>query len=172
MKYLFTLLTALFAITANAQELNKKLEDQIKHKQIMLNQCSRDGLVSFPEFKDSYDANYAAYNPDSTSFNALEKLLKNKKIRVVLGTWCGDSKFQVPHFLKIIDALKVHESDVTFIAVDGKKQAENGLLDGLNIERVPTFIFTDKNGKEIGRIVESPKKSLELDMIDLLTAKK
>ena len=172
MKYLFTIILGLFYLSSNAQEINKKLEDQLKHKQIMLNECSREGLVEFPEFKASYDANYESYKVDSAAALQLSKLMKDKKIKVVLGTWCGDSKFQVPNFLKIADAIKVDEKNVAFIAVDGAKKAENGLLDGLNIERVPTFIITDKKGKEIGRIVESPKKSLELDLIDILSAKK
>lgn len=172
MKYLFTAILGLFFVSANAQEINKKLEDQIKHKQIMLNECSREGLVDFPEFKASYDANYENYKVDSTSITQLEKLIKGKKIKVVLGTWCGDSKYQVPNFLKVTDALKVKEGDVTFIAVDGAKKAENGLIDGLDIQRVPTFIVTDKKGKEIGRIIEHPKKNLELDLIDILTVKK
>lgn len=172
MKYLFTIILGLFYLSSNAQEINKKLEDQLKHKQIMLNECSREGLVEFPEFKASYDANYESYKVDSAAALQLSKLMKDKKIKVVLGTWCGDSKFQVPNFLKIADAIKVDEKNVAFIAVDGAKKAENDLLDGLNIERVPTFIITDKKGKEIGRIVESPKKSLELDLIDILSAKK
>ena len=172
MKYLFTIILGLFYLSSNSQEINKKLEDQLKHKQIMLNECSREGLVEFPEFKASYDANYESYKVDSAAALQLSKLMKDKKIKVVLGTWCGDSKFQVPNFLKIADAIKVDEKNVAFIAVDGAKKAENDLLDGLNIERVPTFIITDKKGKEIGRIVESPKKSLELDLIDILSAKK
>ena len=172
MKYLFTIILGLFYLSSNAQEINKKLEDQLKHKQIMLNECSREGLVEFPEFKASYDANYESYKVDSAAALQLSRLMKDKKIKVVLGTWCGDSKFQVPNFLKIADAIKVDEKNVAFIAVDGAKKAENDLLDGLNIERVPTFIITDKKGKEIGRIVESPKKSLELDLIDILSAKK
>ncbi|MFN0290876.1 TlpA family protein disulfide reductase [Pedobacter helvus] len=172
MKYLFTIIIGLFFMVANAQEINKKLEDQIKHKQIMLNECSREGLVEFPEFKASYDANYENYKVDSTAISQLTKLMKDKKIKVVLGTWCGDSKYQVPNFLKVTDAIKVDEKQVSFIAVDGAKKAENGLLDGLDIQRVPTFIITDKKGKEIGRIIEHPKKSLELDLIDILTVKK
>ncbi len=172
MKYLFTMVLGLFFISANAQEINKKLEDQIKHKQIMLNECSREGLVTFPEFKASYDANYENYQVDSASVTQLTKLLKDKKIKVVLGTWCGDSKFQVPNFLKVADAAKVKEDHVAFIAVDGAKKAENGLLDNLNITRVPTFIITDKKGNEIGRITEFPKKSLELDLLEILAVKK
>jgi len=172
MKYIFAIMFGLFFVSANAQEINKKLEDQIKHKQIMLNECSREGLVEFPEFKASYDANYENYKVDSAAIPQLTKLMKDKKIKVVLGTWCGDSKFQVPNFLKVTDAIKIDEKHISFIAVDGAKKAENGLIDGLDIQRVPTFIIFDEKRKEIGRIIEHPKKSLELDLIDILTIKK
>ncbi len=101
----------------------------------------------------------------------LSKLVKGKKITIVLGSWCGDSKYQVPNFLKLADALKLSEKDITFIAVDGAKKAENGLIDKMKIERVPTFIFTDKKGAEVGRITERPHETLEKDMLIALAAK-
>jgi hypothetical protein len=41
-------------------------------------------------------------------------------------------------------------------------------IDDLKIEFVPTFIFF-KNDVEIGRIVEAPTESLEIDMVKILT---
>lgn len=172
MKNLLAGLIVLFAMNVSAQDLNKKMEDPNRHKEVLINQCTREAITSFAEFKASYDPNYAAYAVDSTSITQLHKLLKDKQITIVLGTWCGDSKLQVPHFLKIMDALKVDESKIKFIAVDGTKHAENGLLDNLKIERVPTFIFTDKKGNEVTRITERPLETLEKDMIKQLTAVK
>ncbi len=172
MKIIVSTILILFAINAGAQELNKKMEDPTKHKEVMLNICTREGITTFDEFKASYDANYATYKVDSTLIEELQKLVKGKKITIVLCTWCGDSKYQVPNFLKIADALKLEEKDMTIIAVDGEKKAENGLIDKLKIERVPTFIFTDKKGLEIGRITENPKVTLEKDMLNILTEAK
>lgn len=171
MKNIITGLILLLAMNAGAQELNKKIEDPNKHKQVLLNLCTREGITSFAEFKESYDPFYAAYQPDSTTLADLAKNLKGKKVTIVFGSWCGDSKYQVPNFLKVMDAVKVDEKQLTFIAVDGLKKAENGLIDSLNITRVPTFIFTDKKGKEIGRITEHPQVSLEKDMVKILTTK-
>ncbi|RZL29776.1 MAG: thioredoxin, partial [Pedobacter sp.] len=168
---ILTGLVLLLALNAGAQELNKKIEDPNRHKEVMLNNCTRDGLVNFPEFKDSYDANYANYKTDSTALGELGKLVKGKKITIVLGTWCGDSKYQVPNFLKIMDALNVKEENINIIAVDGTKKAENGLIDGLNITRVPTFIFHDKKNVEVGRITERPTETLEKDMLKALAPK-
>lgn len=172
MKKILTGFILLLAMNASAQELNKKMEDPNAHKEVMMNICSREGITTFAEFKESYDPNYKAYQPDSTSLKDLAKLLKNKKITIVLGTWCGDSKFQVPHFLKIIDALKIPENQITIIGVDATKHAENGLIDKLKIVHVPTFIFNDDKGTEVGRIIERPTETLEKDMLKVLAINK
>lgn len=171
MKNIISAILLLFAMNVSAQELNKKMEDPNRHKEVMLNICTREGITTFPEFKESYDSNYATYKPDSTSFAQLTELLKDKKITIVLGTWCGDSKHQVPDFLKVMDALKVNENKITYICVDGNKKAENGLIDNMKITNVPTFIFTDKKGVEVGRITERPKETLEKDMLIALSLK-
>ena len=171
MKNIFTYFILLFAINASAQSLNKKMEDPNRHIQVMLNKCSREAITSFPEFKTSYDPFYQSYVVDTTAINALSKSLNDKKITIVLGTWCGDSKFQVPHFLKIMDALKISEENITFIGVDGSKKAENGIIDNLKITNVPTFIFSDNNGKEVARITERPLETLEKDMLKILAVK-
>ncbi len=171
MRSIVSAILLLFAMNTRAQELNKKVQDQYRNQEVLLNTCTREGLTTFPEFKASYDSYYAAYKPDSTMLDQLSKLVKGKKITIVLGSWCGDSKFQVPNFLKLTDALKLNEKDITFIAVDGAKKAENGLIDKMKIERVPTFIFTDKKGAEVGRITERPHETLEKDMLIALAAK-
>ncbi len=171
MKIILTSFILFFAISLSAQNLNKKMQDPNRGVDVMLNKCSREGIVSFPEFKSSYDSFYASYEPDSLLLKNLVKSLTDKKVTIVLGTWCGDSKYQVPHFLKIMDAMNIKEEQITFIGVDGSKHAENGLIDQMNITRVPTFIFTDKVGKEIARITERPAETLEKDMLKLLAVK-
>lgn len=171
MKNILTGLILLLVMNAGAQEMNKKIEDPIRKKQVLLNECSREGITSFAEFKESFDPNYAAYKPDTTILANLAKGLKDKKITIVLGTWCGDSKYQVPNFLKVMDALKISDNQIKIIAVDGAKHAENGLIDNLKITNVPTFIFTDQKGTEVGRITESPRETLEKDMLVIFASK-
>jgi hypothetical protein len=52
---------------------------------------------------------------------------------------------------------------IDIIAVDRKKQASDVDMTPYSIEKVPTFIFY-KNGKEVGRIIETPHTTLENDM--------
>ncbi|WP_406827188.1 thioredoxin family protein [Pedobacter sp. KACC 23697] len=171
MKILLSVTLILLAMNVSAQEVNKKIHDQVHNKDILINACTREGVTTFPEFKEMYDPLYAAYVPDAATMIELKKLIKNEKIKIVLGTWCGDSKANVPNFLKILDALHFKDKNVEIIAVDGNKKAENGILDGLDILRVPTFIVFDKKGKELGRIIEGPKTTLEGDLLAIYKKK-
>jgi tetratricopeptide (TPR) repeat protein len=53
---------------------------------------------------------------------------------------------------------------------DAYKQSPTGEEKGLNIHRVPTFIFY-KDGKEVNRIVESPKTTFEHDLKAIIDGK-
>ena len=136
----------------------------------MLNLCTREELVSFPEMKEIYHTEYGSYLPDSAAISLLKPLIKAKQITIVMGSWCGDSKTQVPRFYKVLDAAGVLPGDITLIGVNEDKKAEDGLIDHLKIERVPTFIFSE-NKQEIGRITELPLSTLEKDSVEILTKK-
>ena len=88
-------------------------------------------------------------------------------IKVVMGTWCPDSRREVPRFMKILDAWKFPSGMVTFIGVDNGKLSPIGEYEKLDIQRVPTFIIY-KNNIEAGRIIENPVTSLEQDMVNIL----
>ncbi|MDQ1139253.1 TlpA family protein disulfide reductase [Pedobacter agri] len=171
MKILLSITLIAIAMNVSAQEVNKKIHDQARNKDVLINVCTREGITTFPEFKEMYDPLYAAYVPDAATMIELKKLVKKEKIKIVFGTWCGDSKVNVPNFFKVLDNLQFKEKNVEIIAVDGAKKAENGIIDGLNIQRVPTFILYDKKGKELGRIVEHPKTTLEGDLLAIYQKK-
>jgi len=90
-------------------------------------------------------------------------------VLVFLGTWCGDSKREVPRFLKLVDAAGISMDRITLHALDRKKTSPDGMEAGYGIERVPTFIFLKKEA-EIGRIVETPRTTLEGDILTILAA--
>lgn len=98
---------------------------------------------------------------------ALGEALKGVDITLFLGSWCKDSKREVPRFFKILDAAD-YNGDVELIAVDRRKKTPENLQKGKDIKRVPTMIFK-KDGEEIGRIVEYPVESLEKDIQKILS---
>ena len=88
---------------------------------------------------------------------------------VFFGTWCGDSKRELPHFLKIADQCGIDSSRIRLYGLDRSKKSNDGLTDQYHIERVPTFIFL-KNGGEVGRITERPNGTLEADILSILAS--
>jgi thiol-disulfide isomerase/thioredoxin len=97
----------------------------------------------------------------------LQRVQEGADAIVFLGTWCSDSERDVPRFLRIADEIGMNEGRYTLYSLDRKMKSPEGLEDNYQVERVPTFIFLRK-GKEIGRIVELPKTTLEGDMLNIL----
>ncbi|MBN2666007.1 MAG: thioredoxin family protein [Bacteroidales bacterium] len=111
----------------------------------------------------------ADYNPDATVICQLRNTIGDDlSILIVLGTWCPDSRREVPRFMKIVEEAGFPVERIVFVGVDITKLAPVGGYDTLNIERVPTFIFL-RNKVEAGRIIETPVTSLEQDMQSILT---
>jgi hypothetical protein len=169
LNYLLILLAFTIISEGFSQELNRKAIDEKKHSEILIGLCNRAGFATCG-FDSAYRAGYSSYEPGIDILNQLPPFLKDIKITVVMGTWCGDSKEHVPHFYKILDLLKFDFNKLTLICVDRSKTAPETELQQLKIERVPTFIFYRKN-IEIGRIVETPEASLEKDMLRITSGK-
>ena len=104
-----------------------------------------------------------------TSVEELKKeKIKTYNIVLVMGTWCEDSHREVPRLFKILEAVDFPDNKLTMIAVNRKKEAPSGEEGIYNIQKVPTIIV-QKYGKEIGRIIESPKTGyLERDLLEIL----
>jgi len=137
----------------------------------LLGICSAKDLEQ-PPYATWYKPNYEAYTPNSGIVDQLKKLrLEKFTLKIVFGSWCGDSKRELPRMMKVLNAIGLPERNVQLIGVYDSmpvyKQAPNHEEQGLNIYRVPTFIVYKKN-VEIGRIVEYPIESLERDLLKIL----
>lgn len=119
-------------------------------------------------FVNWYSEEYDYYKLDYNSLEQIkEKNLEGLKTTIVMGTWCSDSRREVPHFYKIVDSLGYDESNIKMICVDHAKVGLASEVDGLNIKLVPTFIFY-RDDEEIGRIIETPEETLEADLAKIL----
>lgn len=125
----------------------------------------RDDLMKpdYPKFKENYDTIHV----DEQFVQMITMLHNGIDVVVVLGTWCGDSKREVPRFLKLVDLTSIPAAQIQFYGVDRTKKSSDGVTEKYKIELVPTFIFF-KKGEEVGRIIETPKNSLEEDMLAIL----
>jgi thiol-disulfide isomerase/thioredoxin len=157
---LLIILSLFFSVAGFAQTTSK-----------LLGICTRDSLMKQP-YLSWYQPNYDGYTPDPVVVSRLKKIpLNDYTVEIYFGTWCGDSKREIPRFLKIADLAGLSTKNIRFIAVntgDQYKQAPGGETLGKGIYRVATFIFY-KNGKEVNRITEHPVRTLELDLLDITT---
>jgi hypothetical protein len=145
---------------------------------VLVGEVTREDVVKLqPAWQDSA----RAYRPDSTAVAMLAAVEKPVEITLIFGTWCSDSRREVPRFWTVLERAHNPNLQLTMIAVGRKDDAaaekklvEIGLPKDLRAQyaltAVPTFIFS-QGGAELGRISESPAGTLEGDAAGFLAAK-
>jgi len=161
------LIIILLASTITAQEKNKIFIDSKSRQAMLVGLCDREAFVD-TNFAWWFNSGYKFYHPDTVVVAKIMEVNTDYSITIVMGTWCSDSRKEVPRFYKLLDELNFSEEKATLINVNRKKDGIDTDVTNLNIELVPTFIVYS-NGKEIGRIIETPKKSLEKDFLEIIS---
>ena len=150
------------------QELNQTVFSEKTNSLILIGHCNRDAFA-YPEFQVWFDETYESYSPKQSVIDEISKLdLEQLTISLVMATWCPDSRREVPGFYRVLDEINFTDGAVTLINVNKNKEVPGEDIAYLNIDFVPTFIiYLDE--KEVGRIIESPEKSLEKDLLKILS---
>ncbi len=156
----------LSVVTITAQDINKTLIDSTSGKPILIGLGNREAFVD-TNFAWWFDSGYKFYRPDTNVIADLKGVNRDYSITIVMGTWCSDSRREVPRFYKLLDELSYPEESIKLINVDRNKVGIDNNVESLNIELVPTFIIYSDN-EEIGRIIETPIESLEKDLSKIL----
>jgi len=142
-------------------------EDPNTGKPMLLGSIEIEELQQDP-FNEWYQIEFSDYEVDVELTNAIANP-NQYTYEIFLGTWCGDSRREVPRIEKIFYAMGVNMNNVNIIAVDRDKISPNGEQKGKDIRYVPTLIVS-KDAEEIGRIVESPSSesaTLESDLFEI-----
>jgi thiol-disulfide isomerase/thioredoxin len=183
MRQIILLLVLSLAIGCNQQTKKKDKESQTQEKvliptsllgkdwegnEILVGKISYIQMVQYTEawFNKEYDF----FRINKERLEKIKPLLKDKKVVLIMGTWCEDSQREVPGMMKILDQTGYNTAEMEIIAIDEDKRTKEGLENIYNLAYVPTLIFFDGK-KEINRIVEFPIKSLEQDILDILSGK-
>jgi thiol-disulfide isomerase/thioredoxin len=129
--------------------------------------ATREQVEAVPEWVQAeVDA-----KPDATAAQALAAVEPGAEVTVYLGTWCSDSRREVPRFWKAVDAAGGSVPfAVRYVAVDHAKKEPAALLKQDDVRFLPTIIVR-RGGQEVGRIVESSPHGVEQDLLALLTGK-
>jgi len=157
----------LLSVGTKAQNINQTKLDARIERSILFGKVTLDGLNDTlcsewfkPEFRD--------YKVDVDILPQLNKKdLTGLKMTLILGTWCHDSHQQVPRMIKLLEAMKFPMSSLEIFAMDTYKKAPGIDIKTIDVKLVPTLIVY-KGEKELGRIIESPKVSIEADLLEIL----
>jgi thiol-disulfide isomerase/thioredoxin len=141
---------------------------------MLLGKCTREALKQKP-YGEWFNKNYNDYKIDTMMAEKLNTKLKGKNFIIFMGTWCGDSRREVPRMYKLLDYCGVGANRIQLIMMNSYdsvyKQSPSHEERGFNIHRVPDLlVFEDE--KEIGRIVESPVVSIEKDLFAIVNHEK
>ena len=149
-------------------QINTKVIDDKSGKEILVGLCDRSGLAD-DSLGDWFNTEYNSYKPKKKDLRKIKKSLSDDlTITIILATWCSDSRREVPRFIKILDLAGFDSNKLIMYSTDRKKEITNIDTEKFCIQRVPTFIFfVDKNEK--GRIIETPKITLEKDFLNIIT---
>lgn len=159
-------ITFLFLLIFFYQNSNAQHDSSVEN---LIGVQSKENFKQQP-YAEWFNVNYDGYVPDQDVVEDIKRHTKGITIKAFIGTWCGDSKHEVPAFYKLLDATNFNYKNLTMIAVSRDKSTPDNLQEGLDIERVPTFIFY-KKGEEIGRFVEYPRETLEKDILKIVSGK-
>jgi len=120
-------------------------------------------------FTDMLYESYNRYTPDEAKVKALSGAYAGCQIRAIGGSWCDDTRMHIPSLLKVLDMSGFNADDFSYSGVNRTKKPlnGNGPAAGMAIDRVP-LIIVYRNGVELGRIVETPRKNIESDLLSLL----
>lgn len=139
---------------------------------VLYGACTTDTLWKLP-YANWFIPGFQQYHPDSVLTERLKKINTSQwHIRLFFGSWCGDSKREVPRFLKLLSLISFPAEQLELIGVGTGdsllKQSPGHEEGGLGVFRVPVIILYQK-GKEINRINEFPVYSLEKDLLTILS---
>ena len=129
-------------------------------KPIVMSSGDGNELYNYIQSDTGFAAGYQRYEPRMNTIEKVKQLLPDAKMAIVSAKWCPDCRRNVPKMARIVENL---HWDVKIIDRDTE-----GVVEKYDIKKIPTFIVMDKDGKEMTRIIESPKyTNLEEDLLKI-----
>jgi thiol-disulfide isomerase/thioredoxin len=143
---------------------------EAQDRPILIGPVSRAALKT-PPYSEWFESNYSRYQPDEKTLVELRPLLTGVSLEAYFGTWCGDSRRQIPRLSHLLDAAGADEKVLSLVALSDRptefKQSPGRPEAKRYVHRTPTIVVV-RDGKEVGRIVETPSMTLEADLLAIL----
>lgn len=158
------------ALTETPVAIPHEEEDLDEEQQNMIvGKLTKENLQEGP-YAGWFNKGYDSYQPTAEEVEVIKENIGEYEIVGFMGTWCPDSRREVPEFFKLLDEAGYDLSKLTMIGVDRSKTTPDHLEEGYDMSRVPTFIFL-KNGEEVNRYVEYSQESLAEDVAAIVSGK-
>lgn len=133
---------------------------------VLVGALDREQLLEVPGWRAPHDE----YVPDHEAMERLRQALDHGaqlRVAVVLGTWCSDSRREVPRLLAVLDQvgsdggvqLELEGVDRTMIVHD--PFWDETVLPGRRPQAVPMIVVLDSVGQELARVIETAEEPLE-----------
>jgi thiol-disulfide isomerase/thioredoxin len=163
-----TLIAFLFCLIAAGCSVHHvyQLQKDTTGKNIIIGEFPRSVLETDSTYY-WFAAGYRSYETDKDIIPQIANRKNDYTFILVLGTWCSDSKRDVPKFFKVMDLAGVQENQILLFGVDRAKKGSDEITERYAVKRVPTIIML-KKGEEIGRITEMPRKTIEYDLAEMI----
>ncbi len=136
---------------------------------MLIGKFTKEDLQQAP-YARWFNEGYDGFNPSDEAMESIKNNISEYEIIVFMGTWCADSRREVPKLYKILDEAGYDLSKLTIIGVDRNKVTPEKTEAEWDLDRVPSLIFI-KDGKEVNRFVEYPRTSIEEDIAKIVTGK-
>lgn len=166
-KCLIICLVLLNTICACGQKNQSNVFDETAKQDIMYGLATLD-IFSHQLFAEWYNSEFDNYNPKPHILDSLKSVSQDYKIQIILGTWCKDSRREVPRFIKLLNEISYPIEQLEIIGVNRRKVCPEANINEGYVDFVPTFIVF-KGQREVGRIIEQPNISFEDDLLAILS---
>lgn len=136
---------------------------------VLLGAVDWSELAVLAGWRDEYDE----ARPDPASIDRLESAAGSYRIVTVLGSWCSDSRREVPRLVKVLDELDTPVFSHEMIGVDRTRRIDDAELAASSgvertVDRVATIVVFDTDGNELGRVVETPERPVEELLVEFI----
>ena len=146
--------------TTHSFDFNGKSFTVMRHKGIVGDLTEEKIWEDVPVWR----ARMNKYQPNAQAVAALKKIEPDTNVIIAAGTWCGDSKHYEPELLRSLHEAGNPHLHIKLVGIANKFAEPVEFINQRDIKKVPTVIV-ERNGKEIGRITESPAaKTMEEDL--------
>lgn len=111
---------------------------------------------------------YQRYTPNAKIMEELMPLLETVTFKAFIGSWCIDTQRDLPRFFKVLDMGRVPLTKLEMYSLREDRTSPTGEEKPFNVTAVPTFIVYNKEGKELGRIVEVAYPTIEMQLLNII----